>query len=210
MKTIKKFKPADLRPVVNIFGKEYKLPYFGASIGNNLTTEQNLFDIREVIENAFPGIERPESNMVYLHLLREVHKDRDGKSMIPLQRDVTIDDKEYTISFDDIKRRSVNTHEVDGAIYHFRTPSAYELVKSDIEFIATKDNTIMSSILNYLFQYVEYEGEKYKFNDIDGELPHALTHRVHDIIGDIYIELPDGGTVTGVEKIEKLFLTGSL
>lgn len=203
MSKIKKFKPADLRPVVRIFDKEYKLPYFTTSIGDGFTAEQTLMDIRKVIEDTYPGIQRPEANMVYLHLLRESKKDIKGNHVIPVERDVVIDGKPYHLDFSMIQRRLQSTHEIDGARYVFRVPTAYEVSTAGLEANHT-------SILNYLFQYVEFEGEKYKLDDIDGGLPCHLNYRVQDIIGDIFIELPGGGFITGVEKIEKLFVTGVL
>lgn len=193
----RKFNPVDLRPTVEIFGKKYKLPYYSASIGDNFTQETMSFDIRKVIDEAYPDIERPEMHMLYLHLLRESKKAADGSYLIKDTRKVEINGILKDVSMNDIKRVQKSEHEYDGAKYVFRVPSGFELVKAGIE-------VSHQATLNYLLQHVEYDGEKYNSSEIEGGLPLAFCYAVPEIIGELILEADK--TYTGIDEIEKFFL----
>lgn len=196
-----KLKLKSLRPQVEIFGEKYKLPYFTNSIGDRLTEEQRSLDVRQVIDDEYPGATRCFSDMMYLNLMVEYKKSVKDYS-IQTHRVVEIDGQKYEVKFSDIIPVHNLVHELDGVKYVFREVSALEWAK-----LGSPRHT---DILNYAFLHLEYEGQKYKLDETEeGALPYSLCFVIQEIMGTIQLKLGDK-TVTGVDKIEELFITGKL
>lgn len=197
-----KLKLKSLRPVVDIFGQKCQLPYFTSKVGDNLSKEKQSLDVRKIIDDHYPKATRCFSDMMYLQLLVEYKKNNKDYA-IKTSREVEIEGKKYKISLSDIKPVHELEHVVDGVKYVFREVSALEWAKLG--------SPRFEDVLKYAFQHLEFEGKKYKLEDTEeGELPYELNFKVQEIMGTIQIVLEDGCTVTGLEKIEELFIVGKI
>lgn len=195
-----KLKASDLRPVVKVFGEDYRLPYFAAA-ADELIQQQAVVSEAAIIDKTYPGIKRPECEMLYLHMLLESKKGADGLKILSETNTVQIAGKEYTFDLSDIQRFSKQEYIVDGVTYRFREASALELIKIQ----QTVKTDVTKTILHTLFQHAEYQGEKYKLSELEDGLPRCLVYRIQEIMGTLRLEFEDV-TVTGLNNILDLFL----
>lgn len=200
----KKFKLKDLRPVVQIFGKEYRLPYLTSTISDKVLKEDARLALYEAIDSEYPGIRNPEQQMIYLHIINESRRTEFGGALE--NKTILIDGIEHKISIDDIKKFDSCVHESGGCIWRFREISALEYFKGPVK---TPSRGILnkSSILDYCFQHVEIPtGEKLKFDEFEEDFPWELseTHVIDSIIGELYIEI-NGTLIKGLNAILDAF-----
>lgn len=193
---MKKLNLAKLRPEVEIFGKKYRLPTVMSKLTEN--PDQGLA-IREIIENAYPDIEKPEVDMIFIYLLKE-SKFENGKPVIQDKNSVTIDGKKYEVSLNDIIRIQQSEYEYCNVKYRFRVPSSIEY--------HTSGCGNPGQVARKYFVEAEHEGEIYSgLDSVGGDIPMAIAENAQKIIGDIRLVLSDGNYITGYEKIVELLLT---
>lgn len=192
---MKKLNLNKLRPEVEIFGKKYRLPTFMSKIEE---APDKGVTIREIIDSEYPGIEKPESDMMFIYLLKD-SRFKDGKPIIEDVNEVEVEGKKYRISLSDIERVHTPEIEYTGVKFKFKTPSALEYYTSGC------GNT--GQVARKFFEYAEHEGEKYNLEEIGGDIPMAVAVNAQNIVGDIKLNLKDGNYVKGYEKISELLLT---
>lgn len=192
-----KLNPADFRPVVKIFGEDYKLPYYTSKLADAVKQETIEYDIRRVIDASYPGIKRPECHMLYLHMINSTRKHQ-GKPVLPTSREITLSGQKFQVAFDDIIPVVKLEHEVDGIKYVFKQPSMVEILDMAPGF----DAMLRASI-----DYIEKDGIEYDMHE-DASFPYELALHVEEIQGTVQLVLKSGETVTGLERIQELFLHG--
>lgn len=193
-----KLNPVDFRPVVKIFGKDYKLPYYASIISD--IPEENIVDreIRRVIDAAYPGIKRPEAHMLYLHMISETRK-KDGVTILPKEREIKLSGQIFKVSFEDITFVQQSVFVEDGIEYHFKQPSLIEILDNQL-------NT-PRKLIDYCLDYMVVDGVEYDLAE-GAYLPLALTNEIEKIQGTLQLVLKTGETITGFDRIQELFISG--
>lgn len=192
---MKKLDINKLRPEVEIFGKKYRLPTFMSKI---VESPDQGITIREIVDEAYPGIKKPESDMLFIHLLKD-SRFKDGKPVIGDTNEVEVQGVKYTVSLDDIIKVQKSEVMYSGIKFVFKYPSALEYYTSGCGN--------QGQVARKFFDYAEFEGVKYNLEEIGGDIPMAVAENSQELMGDIRLNLKDGNYVTGYEKISELLLT---
>lgn len=202
-----KLKLKDLRPEVDVFGKKYRLPYLSSSITDEVLSKDAIGALQKAIDDEYPGIRQPEQQMLYLHLLHEARKSPEG-SLFPKKREIVYKGVKQVVSFDDIKKKDCTEFEIDGVRWVFRAISALEYYNGPYKVFTRGTTNNHTNILDYCFQHIIYEGEKYKFDEFEEDFPWELGHHVAEIVGTLYIVLKtETGPVVleGIDEIIDIF-----
>lgn len=193
----------DIYSTVEIFGKEYQLPHWSVDIADIADKNEQFLAVWSIIDKKYPGIQRPEAEMLYFEMLRASKKEANGEDVIPEERFIKLavpgdEPKTYHIKISDIRKQKISSVEFMNATFKFRDISVLEYAKL---------NAVTNiHLLSYLLQYYELNGNKYKCPA--DKIPLGLSYFAEEIVGKLELPLSDGTVISGFNNILELFVTG--